>query len=180
MIKALLLDDEQPSLDKLEKLLHESGRVKIKGKFTEPLVALEFMKTNSIDVAFLDIEMPNPDGIELANQALSIQRRVAVVFVTAYNQYAVEAFRLHALDYLLKPVEPAKLKDLFVRIYRLLIATKENSENLKLPAARISGKELINSIDSFVNNHLSDDNSIVQICSKFMISQPYLSKIFRK
>jgi hypothetical protein len=68
LIRAIIVDDEQPSVTKLEKLLNESGRVEIVGKFTEPLAALEFLKINPIDAAFLDIEMPEMDGIELSNR----------------------------------------------------------------------------------------------------------------
>lgn len=116
MIRTVIVDDELPSLDKLAKLLHESGMVEVKEKFTEPLAALDFLKTNKIDAVFLDIEMPDMDGIELANRILDLQETVAVVFVTAYNQYAVEAFRLNALDYLMKPVTPDRLQETLHRI----------------------------------------------------------------
>ena len=116
MIQAIIVDDEQPSLDKLAKLLTQSGMVEIKGKFTEPLNALGFLKANQIDTAFLDIEMPDLDGIELANRIIDLQRQIAIVFVTAYNQYAVEAFRLNALDYLMKPVTADRLQETLQRI----------------------------------------------------------------
>jgi two-component system, LytTR family, response regulator len=116
LIKAIILDDEQPSVDKLAKLLNESGMVEIKGKFIEPLVALDFLQNNKIDAAFLDIEMPDMDGIEFSNRLIDLQGRIAVVFVTAYNQYAVEAFRLNALDFLMKPVTAERLKETLDRI----------------------------------------------------------------
>lgn len=116
MIKTIIVDDEQPSLDKLAKLLNESAMVEIKGKFTQPFAALEFLETNKIDAVFLDIEMPDMDGIELSNRVINIQGQIAVVFVTAYNQYAVEAFRLNALDYLMKPATAERLNDTLKRI----------------------------------------------------------------
>lgn len=116
MIKAIILDDEQPSVDKLAKLLNESGMVEVNGKFTEPLAALDFLQNNKIDAAFLDIEMPDMDGIEFSNRLMDLQGRIAVVFVTAYNQYAVEAFRLNALDYLMKPVTAERLQETLERI----------------------------------------------------------------
>ncbi|HYE84498.1 MAG TPA: response regulator [Clostridia bacterium] len=116
MIRTVIVDDEQPSLDKLERLLTDSGLAEIKGKFTEPLEALEFLKKNEADAVFLDIEMPDIDGIELSNNIIGLQRSIAVVFVTAYNQYAVEAFRLNALDYLMKPVTLERLMETLNRV----------------------------------------------------------------
>ncbi len=116
MIRAIIVDDEQPSADKIERLLLESGVVDIMGKFTDSLEALDYIKSMPIDVVFLDIEMPEMDGIELSNHMLQYQSKIAVVFVTAYNEYAVEAFRLNALDYLMKPLDKVRLKETLDRI----------------------------------------------------------------
>lgn len=116
MLKAIIVDDEYPSLIKLEKMLKESGLVEVADKFTQPLRALEFLKETRVDAVFLDMEMPDMDGIELAGNILDINENIAFVFVTAYNQYAVEAFRLNAIDYLLKPVSPDRLTQTLRRI----------------------------------------------------------------
>lgn len=108
MIRTIIVDDELPSLNKLEKLLNDSEIATVEGKFTQPMEALEFLKVNKVDVIFLDIEMPDIDGIELANLIFD-QHGGDVVFVTAYNQYAVQAFELNALDYLMKPVTAERL-----------------------------------------------------------------------
>lgn len=116
MIRAIIVDDEQPSLDRLEKLLKDSGLAEVVAKFTEPLKALRFLKEHKADAAFLDIEMPDVDGIALSSRIMDLQGSIAIVFVTAYNQYAVEAFRLNALDYLLKPLSADRLKETLGRI----------------------------------------------------------------
>jgi two-component SAPR family response regulator len=116
MIRSIIVDDERPSLDKLEKLLRDSTLAEVAGAFTEPLEALEFLKENEADAVFLDIEMPDMDGIELATRILDLREGTEIVFVTAYNQYAVEAFRLNALDYLLKPVTADRLRETLYRI----------------------------------------------------------------
>lgn len=118
MICALVVDDERPALEKTARLLGESGMVEVQGRFTSPLEALDFLKKTPVDAAFLDIEMPGMDGLELANRALDLQGGLAVVFVTAYHEYAVEAFRLNALDYLLKPVGKERLRETLNRIVR--------------------------------------------------------------
>lgn len=116
MIRAIIVDDELPSLKKLEKLLGGSGLAEVSGVFTRAREALDFLKENKVEAAFLDIEMPDIDGIELASRILDLQSQVNIVFVTAYNQYAVEAFRLNALDYLLKPVTAERLGKALSRI----------------------------------------------------------------
>lgn len=100
----------------MAKLLSESGIVDVKGIFTNPLESLEYLKRARIDAAFLDIDMPEMDGIELSNHVLELQGKIAVVFVTAFSAYAVEAFRLNALDYLMKPVDEDRLKETLDRI----------------------------------------------------------------
>ncbi len=100
----------------MEKLLGDSGIVEIKGKFTDPVKAREFVKKVKIDAAFLVIEMPELDGFQLSNHILDLQSWAAVVFVTAYNEYAVEAFRLNALDYIMKPVDQDRLQETLDRI----------------------------------------------------------------
>ncbi len=118
MISAIVVDDERPALDKLVKMLKNSGLAEVKGEFCRPLEALEFLRSNRVDVVFLDIEMPDMDGIELSSRIIDLQGEIAVVFVTAYNQYAVEAFSLNALDYLMKPVSPERLGETLDKIMK--------------------------------------------------------------
>lgn len=131
MISAIIVDDEYPALDKMEKLLISSGMAEVVGKFSEALEALKFLKDNKVDAVFLDIEMPNMNGIELASRILDLQKNCSIVFVTAYNQYAVEAFGLNALDYLLKPVSAIRLGETLNRIARHPVVSMK-SEKLNI------------------------------------------------
>ncbi len=116
MIKAIIVDDESPSLHKLEKLMISSGLAEVSRTFIKSADALAYLENNIVDAVFLDIDMPDMDGIELATRIIDLRGHIAVIFVTAYNQYAVEAFRLNALDYLMKPVSIDRLKDTLKRI----------------------------------------------------------------
>lgn len=116
MLRTIIVDDEPPALDRLEKLLNDSGAAKVEGKFTGALEAFDFLKNNQVNAVFLDIEMPDIDGIELASRIIDLQGKIAIVFVTACNQYAVEAFHLNAMDYLLKPVSLNRLRETIDRI----------------------------------------------------------------
>ncbi|UUZ92240.1 response regulator [Paenibacillus sp. P25] len=116
MLRAMLIDDERPALDLLEKLLTASGHIEIVGAFTESDEAVNRLKQENVDIVFSDIEMPGMSGIEAAEQLLTINPGIDVVFVTAYNQYAIEAFELNAIDYMLKPITAGRLGKTVERI----------------------------------------------------------------
>lgn len=141
MIRAMVVDDERPSLDKMAKLLQDSGSVEIVGRFTDPAAALEFLRRARVDVAFLDIEMPDMDGIELSNRVIDLQRQTAIIFVTAYNQYAVEAFRLNALDYLMKPVTAERLRATLERIKARVVTVTPNGARVRCFGKLVVGTE---------------------------------------
>lgn len=100
-----MLDDERPSLNILNKLVGERNDVQVVGAYTDPSEMLRDARELGPDIVFLDIEMPGMNGLEIASRILDLLEDVEIVFITAYHQYALEAFRVHALDYLLKPVE---------------------------------------------------------------------------
>jgi len=106
MIRAYVVDDERLAVQRLTRLLEETGRVKVAGSTTDSAEALAFLRANAVDVVFLDVQMPGLTGFELLEQ---LNRDLPVVFTTAYDQYALEAFDVSSIDYLLKPIEPARL-----------------------------------------------------------------------
>lgn len=116
MLRAVLVDDEQPALKALGHLLRQYPDIEIAGMFTEFNQALDLIRNDTIHMLFLDIGMPNLSGIEAAKQILSVRTDIAVIFVTAYSHFAVEAFELNAFDYIMKPVSPARLNKTIERI----------------------------------------------------------------
>lgn len=118
MIKVMVVEDEALSLEMLCRLLRESGQVQIAGAFTNPLEARRAVYRLRPDVLFLDIEMPELDGLQLAEELSETDLRCEVVFVTAFQRYALEAFRVNAIDYLLKPLRPAELERTLERVMR--------------------------------------------------------------
>src|SRR5256885_7149982 len=105
-MRAYVVDDERLAIDRLKRLLEATGRVTIAGASTDPETALDFLRSHQVDVLFLDIQMPGLTGFELLER---LDRDVAVVFTTAYDRYAVDAFTVNSIDYLLKPIEPERL-----------------------------------------------------------------------
>src|SRR5512139_2782185 len=107
MIRALLVDDEQPARDRLRQLLAAHADVEVVGEADDGVHAAERIAELLPDVVFLDIQMPGASGLDVA--ASLGARRPLVVFCRAFDQYAVDAFELSATDYLLKPVDRARL-----------------------------------------------------------------------
>ncbi len=113
-LTALLVDDEAPARARLRQLLGERADVTIVGEAEDGVQAIERIQALAPDVVFLDIQMPGCSGLEVV--ASLGPPRPAVVFCTAFDQYAVDAFELHAVDYLLKPVTRARLDAALARI----------------------------------------------------------------
>ncbi|MCR8630960.1 DNA-binding response regulator [Paenibacillus radicis (ex Xue et al. 2023)] len=109
MLRAIIVDDEELSLKRLNKILSESGEIEICDSFLNPLEAYEFVKSNQVHVVFLDISMPEIDGMRLSSLLLELDASIDVVFVTGYDDYAVQAFDINALDYLMKPVSSQRM-----------------------------------------------------------------------
>jgi two-component system LytT family response regulator len=117
-MKVFLVDDEPLAVSRLRRLLEETGRVEIAGTSSDPREALDQLRRIRPDVLFLDIEMPGMSGFELLDQVGEPQP--LVVFTTAYDRYALDAFKVNSIDYLLKPVEPAQLDRALTKLDRIL------------------------------------------------------------
>lgn len=110
-MKLLLVDDEELQLIRLEGACKGVLPDATFLSFTNPVKALEEASKNKIDLAFLDIEMPEINGIQLAKKIKSINPKTKIVFVTAFNNYALEAYKLHASGYITKPVSNEQIKE---------------------------------------------------------------------
>lgn len=106
-LRAYLVDDEPLALGRLRRLLEHFERVEVVGSTTEPEEAVAALTADPPDVCFLDIHMPRLNGF---NVLAKLSRQPIVIFTTAYDQYALQAFGVNSVDYLLKPIEPAALE----------------------------------------------------------------------
>jgi two-component system LytT family response regulator len=114
-LKTLIADDEPLARERLRFLLASDGEIEIAGECRNGREVVAALKERKIDVLFLDIQMPGTGGFEVIKQVGSANMPVTV-FVTAHNQYAVQAFEVHALDYLTKPIEPERLQATLARV----------------------------------------------------------------
>jgi two-component system, LytTR family, response regulator len=116
MIKALIVDDEPLARERVRTLLTRHADVQIAGEVGDGPSALAAYEETTPDVVFLDIQMPGLSGLEVAEAWRGEGALPVIVFVTAFDQFAVEAFRLHALDYLTKPIDQDRFSEALDRV----------------------------------------------------------------
>lgn len=138
-----MVDDELLALELLEKQVEKIEHIDIVGKYTNPADSLELVKKGEVHVAFLDIQMPDIDGLELAERMLEIDPQLSIVFTTAYNEYAVEAFELDAIDYLIKPVKVERLEKTMQRLYKEQKIIQAMEEHEKRKTLRLQMKNYL-------------------------------------
>ena len=118
ILEAVIVEDEPESLSLLSSLLLTTGLVEVTGSTRDPLEAVRLIISLTPDIVFLDIKMPGMNGFEMLddlNRVKSVHPHI--VFTTAYDDYAIKAFEFAAFDYLLKPIEPSRLKDTLMRCF---------------------------------------------------------------
>jgi two-component system, LytTR family, response regulator len=133
ILKALLVDDEVNNLESLEFLLHHDCEgIEVAGKAQNAGQARDWLQTRAADVVFLDINMPGENGFQFLSSLPS--QNFKVVFVTAYNEYALQAIKASAVDYIVKPVSIDELQNAVEKVKRIVsnpVATEQNQQLLR-------------------------------------------------
>lgn len=127
MIKALIVDDEPLARSRIRSLLTNRREIDVIAEADDGLSAIAAITRQSPDLVFLDIQMPEVDGFEVIRQ-VGLERMPHIIFVTAYDEYAVKAFEVHAVDYLLKPFDPDRFQQALERACRQIhLRTSESA-----------------------------------------------------
>ena len=124
-IRTLVVDDEQPARNELCFQLEQLDDVVVTGQAGDGVEALELIRKLQPDLVLLDIQMPGRTGFEVARELLARKADTRIVFVTAYDHHAIEAFEVNAIDYLLKPVEPDRLGQTIERVRHQLSSERD-------------------------------------------------------
>lgn len=131
-MNCIIVDDEPLAREAMELLIADTGVLNLMGTFNSAVSASRFMEEYSVDLIFLDIQMPGITGIEFAR---TISRKTLVIFTTAYTEYALDSYEVDAVDYLVKPIEPERFRkavDKAVSYHLLLLKEeKEAIETIK-------------------------------------------------
>ncbi|WP_294665635.1 LytTR family DNA-binding domain-containing protein [Fusobacterium ulcerans] len=126
MLKCIIVEDEFPAREELKFFIEKHEEIELEKEFDSPLDALKYLQDNKIDIIFLDINMPELDGMSLGKILSKLNENLKIVFITAYKEYAAEAFEIKAFDYLLKPYSEKRINEVLDNL------TKERkSEHIK-------------------------------------------------
>lgn len=184
MYTVLLVDDEPVVLAMEKKIIRENlSDFEIIGEKFTVKSAIELYNTKRPDIILTDIRMPGCTGIELIKYIMETKNNESVILaVSGYTdfKYVHDAFTLGVYDYLLKPLEPAKIVEVFQKLKESLDEKKEKPS--VAPDCHSASEEhhRVTLICKYIEENLDKDNSIVNICSKFGISQPQLSKLYKQ
>ncbi|MBI2731727.1 MAG: response regulator [Sphingobacteriales bacterium] len=139
--RAIIIDDERLARNELKKLLQDYPDVEVIDEATNADEGLEKISSQNPDLIFLDIQMPGKTGFDLLSE---LDRAPQVIFTTAYDEYALKAFEVNALDYLLKPVEPKRLAD---AMHKLELADEKENHNQHTELNGIVNRGLLTEAD---------------------------------
>jgi len=186
MIKTIIVDDEKAAIEELEFLLKEFDEIEIVETFQDPKKALSAVLVNDIDVIFLDISMPEMDGFALAEVITKLKQPPLIVFATAFDEYAINAFEVNAVDYLLKPIMTDRLKSTMKRIKtkmenketnrqedvtNLITSRYKEKQSTKVPLWRDDKIYLVNPEDIISCSSASGETTIATKKGEFISSE---------
>jgi two-component system, LytTR family, response regulator len=168
-IKTLLVDDEEIAIQRLKKALSLYPRIKVIGEATNGRAAIEFINSQRPDLVFLDIQMPEFNGLEVLHY---LEYAPLIVFVTAYEEYAIKAFEKDSLDYLLKPVEEERLaltiKRILLQKPPAAITTIPVKTGNKIQLVHISDVCFFEAKDKYVMLHTRDEEKLIEYSLNYL------------
>ena len=172
MLRAMIVDDEAPARSELKYLLEETGRVDSITEASSAREAVEKLMEGRPDVMFLDISMPKTSGMQLAEALHKLKNPPAVDFVTAYSEYALEAFDVNAVDYLMKPVETDRLNQALDKVQSMAKPQVQSHASVERIPVEKGGRKVLVPIDQIRYIEAKDDYSCI-----YTDTERYLSTI---
>ena len=160
MLNAIIVDDEAPARSELRFLLDEVGGVEVTAEAANVREAIEKLKEYPCDVMFMDVNMPEATGLQLAEALQHLKFPPAVVFVTAYSEHALDAFKVSAIDYLVKPVETERLAQAIARVREQVALHLQAHKSERIPVEK-GGRKVLIPVDQIRFIMAKDDYSCI-------------------
>jgi two-component system LytT family response regulator/two-component system response regulator LytT len=168
-LRTVVVDDEQLARDELGYLLGRIGGVEVIGQAGNGVEALSTIDRLQPDLIFLDVQMPGLTGFEVARRLLDTGAGSHIIFVTAYDQHAIEAFEVNAVDYLLKPVDPARLETALQRARRRITVERGDTPPAAVPG--ISNDQLEQIVQLVAERNSRRERLALKVGERFMLVQ---------
>lgn len=188
MYKVTIVDDEPAIISSIRRIIDKTTDFKVISEEYSVDKCISNLSINKPQVIFTDIKMPGKSGIELVKYLSSNHKDIVIIVVSGFDdfEYVRDAFIYGVEDYILKPIIPNKFLD-FLNALKIKIDNRHlkisSNENLivnEISKSMSVSEKMVYDIEEYVKNNLTKDISISSICNIFSISQPYLSKIFKK
>jgi two-component system LytT family response regulator/two-component system response regulator LytT len=168
-LRTLIVDDEQLARDELGYLLGQVGGVDVIAQAGNGVEALETIDRLQPDLVFLDVQMPGLTGFEVARRLLDAGPSSHIIFVTAYDQHAIEAFEVNAVDYLLKPVDPSRLEVALQRARRRIAVDRNEAD--ATPVKGISNQQLEQIVQLVTERRSRREQLALKVGERFLLVQ---------
>jgi two-component system response regulator LytT len=170
-LRTVLVDDEQLARDELGYLLGQVGGVEVIGQAGNGVEALATIDRLQPDLVFLDVQMPGLTGFEVARRLLADGPSSHIIFVTAYDQHAIEAFEVNAVDYLLKPVDPSRLETALQRARRRIALDRAGAAAVPAAVAGISNHQLEQIVQLVSERNSRRERLALKVGERFLLVQ---------
>lgn len=177
MLTCVIVEDEFPAREELKYFLTKHKEISLEKEFENPIDSLKYLQENKVDVVFLDINIPELDGMSLGKILTKLNPNIKIIFITAYRDYAAEAFEIKAFDYLLKPYSEKRITE----VLNNLTMIKDNSptkevEKINKVTVFLDEKMVVLSLDEIYYIEVSEKESLVYTQNEIYTSKLKISK----
>lgn len=177
MLTCVIVEDEFPAREELKYFLTKHKEISLEKEFENPIDSLKYLQENKVDIVFLDINMPELDGMSLGKILTKLNPNIKIIFITAYRDYAAEAFEIKAFDYLLKPYSEKRITE----VLNNLAMIKDNSpikevEKINKVTVFLDEKMVVLSLDEIYYIEVSEKESLVYTQNEIYTSKLKISK----
>ncbi len=177
MLNCVIVEDEFPAREELKYFISNHKGIKLDKEFDNPVDALKYLQENKTDVIFLDINMPELDGMSLGKILMKLNPNLKIIFITAYREYAADAFEIKAFDYLLKPYSEKRINEVLSNLTSIKeVETPKEVEKINKVTVFLGEKMVVISLDEIYYIEVMEKESIIYTKEEIYSSKLKISK----